>query len=114
MLLLGFMVHCLMPGGPYILLFITGERGSGKSTRARVIKSGRRPDQGTTAVPTDLARRPGDLGDAAVAPGLRQRVSSIPQDMSDALCVILDGGGLGKRRLYSTMRRPWSRRSGRC
>jgi hypothetical protein len=38
-LLLGFMVHCLMPGGPYILLFITGERESGKSTRARVIKN---------------------------------------------------------------------------
>jgi hypothetical protein len=99
-LLLGFMVHCLMPGGPYILLFITGERESGKSTRARVIKNVIDP----TRVP--LRFRPTSRDDLAIS-AMRQwlpvydNVSSLPQDMSDALCVILDGGGLGKRRLYS-------------
>ena len=99
-LLLGFVVHCLMPGGPYILLFITGERGSGKSTRARTIKNVIDP----TRVP--LRIRPSSRDDLAIS-AMRQwlpvydNVSSIPQDMSDALCVILDGGGLGKRRLYS-------------
>jgi hypothetical protein len=99
-LLLGFMVHCLMPGGPYVLLFVTGERESGKSTRARVIKNVIDPAR----VP--LRFRPASRDDLAIS-AMRQwlpvydNVSSLPQDMSDALCVILDGGGLGKRRLYS-------------
>jgi hypothetical protein len=60
-LLLGFMVHCLMPGGPYILLFITGERESGKSTRARVIKNVVDP----TRVP--LRFRPTSRDDLAIS-----------------------------------------------
>jgi energy-coupling factor transporter ATP-binding protein EcfA2 len=90
-----------MPGGPYVLLFVTGERGSGKSTRARVIKNVIDPTQ----VP--LRFRPASRDDLAIS-AMRQwlpvydNVSSIPQDMSDAVCVVLDGGGLGKRRLYST------------
>lgn len=48
MLIVGFMLACLRPKGPYPILVLQGEQGSAKSTTARMIKALIDPALGAT------------------------------------------------------------------
>ena len=84
----------------YPILALNGEAGSAKSTAARVLKSCVDP----TIAP--LRSQPRSEHDLVIAArnswtiGL-DNLSSLPVWLSDALCRLATGGGLGTRQLYS-------------
>lgn len=100
-LLTGWLASCFMPSdGPYPLLVLTGEQGSRKTTLARVLKALTDPSSAPTRTP------PKEVKDAMIATRsarvlVYDNLSSIPQWLSDALCVLATGGGMSTRELYS-------------
>jgi hypothetical protein len=99
-LLLAFLVNCLRPRGPYLQLHLTGVQGSAKTTLARMIVAIIDPSiAGVRAAPKDER----DLLIAASHAHLLafDNVSNVPFEMSDALCRLSTGGGLGTRKLYT-------------
>ena len=99
-LVLGWLVGALNPRGPYPVLALTGEKGAGKSTAALVLKSVLDPQEGgLRAEPRDVeALMVGARGSWVLA---LDNLSSVPTWLSDALCRLSTGGGLGKRELYT-------------
>jgi hypothetical protein len=99
-LLVGFLVMAFRPRGPYPLLGLHGEQGSGKSTRARVIRSLIDPH----SVPLRCEpKEPRDLmigANNSWCIGL-DNLSYLPVWLSDALCRLATGGGFGMRELYT-------------
>jgi hypothetical protein len=99
-LLLGFLVGELMPVGPYAVALLTGEQGSAKTSRARMLKLAVDPTR------SPVRTRPKSVEDLAIC-AWRSRVavydnlSKLPQDMSDAICGFTEGAGLGKRELFT-------------
>ena len=98
-LLLAFLVSCLNPQGPFPVLVLTAEQGSGKSTQAKVIKSLVDPNT------APLRSEPHDTRDLMIAATHSwllafDNLSRIPPDMSDALCRLSTGGGFATRTLY--------------
>lgn len=98
--LIGFLLMCFHPFGPFPVLAINGEQGSAKSTLSRLVLdlvdphkapllSGtpREPDLAITASRTRLI--------------VLDNVSSVKRNLSDLLCRISTGGGLRKRRLHT-------------
>jgi hypothetical protein len=86
--------------GPYPLLIENGEQGSAKSTLTRVLKALIDPN----ASPLRSGpREPRDLMIAATNGHLLgfDNLSDLPAWLSDALCRLSTGGGLGTRLLYS-------------
>ena len=99
-LLLAFLVGSLSPSGPYPLLCITGEQGSGKTTAAKMVRALLDPSE----VPTrSRPRKERDLIIAAENGRVLSfnNMSGVPPWLSDALCRISHGGGFGVRRHYS-------------
>jgi hypothetical protein len=99
-LLAGWLASCLMPKGAYPLLDLTGEQGTAKTTTARFIKDLIDPSEGgIRAAP----RNEDDLIIAARGSHVLafDNLSSVSPALSDALCRLSTGGGLGKRTLYS-------------
>jgi hypothetical protein len=99
-LLCGFLVQAFRPTGPYPLLELTGEQGSGKSTTARMIRALVDPSQ----VP--VRTRPHNERDLIIAAEngwmlAFDNLSGLPDWLSDAFCRLSTGGGFGARRLYS-------------
>lgn len=99
-LICGWLAGCLAPRGPYPLLLISGEQGSGKSTVASWCK--RLVDPGLAdrrAIPKDVR----DLVIAAKASRVISfdNLSKIDPEMSDAIARISTGAALGARALYS-------------
>jgi energy-coupling factor transporter ATP-binding protein EcfA2 len=99
-LVLGWLVGALNPRGPYPILVLTGEKGSGKTTAALVLKSLLDPQEG------GLRAEPKD--EEALMVGARgawilafDNLSAVSLRLSDALCRLSTGGGLGKRELYT-------------
>jgi hypothetical protein len=99
-LLIGVMMAGLMPRGPYPILLLCGEQGSGKTTRSKLIK--------LTVDPTkaSVRGRPKSAEDLAISVwrswlGLFDNLSKLDQDMSDWLCRLSEGAGLPKRKLYT-------------
>jgi hypothetical protein len=99
-LLVGVMMAGLMPRGPYPILLLCGEQGSGKTTRSKLIK--------LTVDPTkaSVRGRPKSAEDLAISVwrswlGLFDNLSKLDQDMSDWLCRLSEGAGLPKRKLYT-------------
>ena len=94
------LVTMFLPDGPYVILVITGEQGSAKSTtldRTRALID-----------PTGLARRSlsRDLTDLMIAAENSHvlsfdNLSHITPLISDALCMLSTGGGMGNRELYT-------------
>jgi hypothetical protein len=102
-LLTAWLLAALLPAGPYPILALYGEQGSGKTTAAKVARFLVDPSGGDGR---GLVGPPKDEDDL-VAHALRHRVvaydnlSSIRPPLSDALCRLATGAGLSKRRLYT-------------
>ncbi|PEN10366.1 hypothetical protein CRI94_17260 [Longibacter salinarum] len=99
-LLLAWLVQSLRPHGPYPVLALTGEQGSGKTTTQKMLRSIVDPSN----VPTRTApRKEEDLIVAAENAWVLafDNLSGIPAWLSDALCRLATGGGFGTRKLYT-------------
>ncbi len=88
------------PKGPYPILVLNGEQGSGKSTSSRFLRALVDP----SSLPVRSA--PKEERDLAVAAqGNRvvafDNLSSLSDWLSDALCRLSTGGGFGTRQLYT-------------
>lgn len=101
MLLVAWLLGCLRPEGPYPVLTISGEQGSGKSTILRLLRRIIDPHA------LDMRTPPEDQRDlqAMVRNSFIlafDNVSHITNKMSDSLCVISTGtGAQGGRALYT-------------
>ena len=99
-LLLCWLLATLRDRGPYVILLIFGQQGSAKSTTMRVLRALVDPNRSPIrSKPRDedallIAARSG----AIVA---LDNVSYLSDEMSDALCRLATGGGIGKRQLYT-------------
>ncbi|HUY35875.1 MAG TPA: ATP-binding protein [Pirellulales bacterium] len=98
-LVAAWLVATLRPTGPYPVLFLHGEQGSGKSTQARVLRALVDPN----AAP--LRAAPKEVHDLAVAANnswlvALDNLSRLPGWLSDALCRLSTGGGFATRALY--------------
>ena len=99
-LIVAFMVGALRPEGPFPVLEIQGEQGTGKSTLTRVIRSLIDPNKNAIRV------MPKNLRDLAIAAGNSwllpfDNVSHISEEMSDGVCRLATGAAFATRRLYT-------------
>jgi hypothetical protein len=99
-LLLGWNVASLRPQGPYLPLVLNGERGSAKSTTARIERALVDPNVSPLRAP------PKTLHDLAVSARnswviALDNVSSLDAKLSDALCRLSTGGGHAARQLWT-------------
>ncbi len=99
-LVVGALVGALSPKGPFPILALTGEKGAGKSFAARALKSLVDPQE------APLRAEPRDVEALMVAAKgswvlAFDNLSKVPTWLSDALCRLSTGGGLGKRELYT-------------
>jgi putative DNA primase/helicase len=94
-----FLLGALHPKGPFPLLLVTGEQGSGKTSLCLQIRSLIDPSEAPT---TTAPRNERDLMIAASKSWLQafENLSTIKQDLSDALCRLATGGAMRTRKLY--------------
>ncbi len=95
-----WLTAAIRPVGPYPLLVLTGEQGSGKTTLAEVC---RRLIDPHDSLPRGLPRSERDLMVAAHHAWLQiyDNTSAITNWQSDALCRLSTGGGFAARSLFS-------------
>lgn len=100
MLAVAWMVAALHPTGPYPVLALDGEQGSGKSTACRMLRRLVDPSKADLRAPP---RNEDDLIVAALSARVVavDNVSFIEAETADALCRLATGAGLSKRKLYS-------------
>jgi len=100
LLALSWLLAALRPEGPYPILAVTGIQGSSKSTLLKVLRSLTDPSRAPlrTAPRNEL-----DLMIAAKHSRLLtfDNLSDLKPALSDSLCRLATGGGLGKRSLYT-------------
>lgn len=99
-LLTGWLHGCFSPEGPYPILDIKGEQGSGKSFQTRVLRKIIDPNE----APVSRAAKSEDdlLIEATCAWVLAyDNMSGLSDDLSDALCRLATGGGIKKRQLFT-------------
>ena len=99
-LVVGWLLAALAGEPPFPILVLNGEQGSGKSTLARMLRSFVDPSS------FELRSMPREERDlvAAARNGwtlIFDNLSAIPEWLSDGLCRVATGGGLGGRRLYT-------------
>ena len=99
-LAVAWLLTALYPSGPYPVLAVDGEQGSGKSTTCKMLR--RLVDPNTA----DLRRPPRDERDVLVSAKSSRVVafdnmSTMTGEMADILCRLATGAGLGERRLYT-------------
>lgn len=99
-LVLSWLVMLLHRRGPYPILILRGEQGSGKTSAAGVLKAILDPAKAA------LRAEPRDVRDLMIgAQNSRllayDNLSSIPAWLSDALCRLSTGGGFAVRELYA-------------
>ncbi len=99
-LLVAWLVSAMQPGGPYLILAVGGEHGSGKSTVTKLLKMILDP------VAAALRSIPGDERDLAIAAKNSfvlafDNLSGICARIADALCRIVFGHGFCTRQLFS-------------
>jgi hypothetical protein len=103
---------CTYCGGPYLVLVLFGEQGSGKTTAVKVLRLLTDPSAVPLRTPPRESR---DLVAASRANHIvaYDNLSSLPQWLSDALSMIATGGGYEARQLFTDydevlvrMRRP--------
>lgn len=100
MLATAWLVAALHPKGPFPVLALDGEQGSGKSTACRMLRRLVDPNV------ADMRAVPRDERDLVVAARngrvvALDNVSYIEPSMADALCRVATGGGIGERMLYT-------------
>jgi len=98
-LVVGFLLACLMPSGPYPILLIDGEQGSAKSTTSRMICGLIDPRKPVYRRPPKSER---DLMIGAANGWLiaYDNLSGIEPWLSDAICMLATGGGFASRELF--------------
>lgn len=99
-MLVGWLVAAMRPRGPYPVLVLLGEQGCAKSTTARALRRLIDPNR------CELRSEPRSEEDLILAATnghvvTLDNVSSLQPWLSDALCRLSTGGGIGKRKLYS-------------
>jgi len=99
-LIVAWLLCSLNSKGPYPVLILQGEQGSGKSTIAKILKLLIDP---TVAPLRALQRSERDLAIYAKNNWVLafDNVSYVPENISDALCRLSTGGGLSVRQLYT-------------
>lgn len=99
-LVVGFLLFCLSPTGPFPIMIVQGEQGSAKSTFGRVMRSLVDP---SSAMLRAAPKNEKDLMIAAQNGWLLSfdNLSSLKQEMSDSLCRLATGGGFSTRQLYT-------------
>ena len=99
-LVVGWLLGALRGRGPYALLLLQGEQGSGKSILSKMLRALLDP----SAVP--LKALPKTENDLAIiarnsAVVCLDNLSGLDASMSDALCRLTTGGGISARQLYT-------------
>ena len=99
-LIVGWLMGALHLTGPYSVLDLDGEQGSGKTSAAKMLRALVDPNE----VP--LRRPPREERDLVVAARNARivaydNVTSIPSDLSNGLSSLATGAGFGQRRLYT-------------
>ncbi|QRY67285.1 bifunctional DNA primase/polymerase [Ensifer sp. PDNC004] len=99
-LLAAFLINALKPHGPYFVLLVEGEQGSGKSVFCEIVKRVIDPNK---AMRLRLPDKPQDLMIQAKEYRLLSfdNASGMKAEMSDVLCTLATGGGIAVRKLYS-------------
>lgn len=99
-LIVGWLVQALRSAGPYMVLILLGEQGSGKSFLARLVRSLLDPN---TVALRSLPREDRDLAITANNGFLicLDNLSGLSGWVSDAICRLATGGGFATRELYS-------------
>jgi hypothetical protein len=98
--ILSWLLGCLNPFGPYSILDLISEQGSGKSVMARILRMVVDPNK------ADIRALPKSLEDLAIA-GQNSwilsfdNLSRISDIFSDALCRMSTGSGVATRSLYT-------------
>jgi polyhydroxyalkanoate synthesis regulator phasin len=99
-LIVGWLVAALRPTGPYPVLALFAEQGSGKSTIARLLRSVIDPNT------APIRSEPRDQRDLAISASnswivALDNLSNLSSTLSDGLCRLATGGGLATRTLYA-------------
>jgi len=99
-LVVAWLIANLRPIGPYPLLALFAEQGSGKSTTGRLLRSLIDPNS------APLRAEPKDGRDLMIAANnswclAYDNLSHVPSWLSDALCRLSTGGGFATRELYT-------------
>ena len=99
-LAVSWLLASLRPRGPYPILALTGEQGTGKSLTGRMLRSLIDPH---TASLRSLPRDTRDLYVVAMNGHVLvfDNLSSMSADISDSLCRLSTGGGFSTRALYT-------------
>lgn len=99
-LVVGWLLGALRPVGPYPILILQGEHGTAKSTVAKILKYLIDP---SSSLLRTAPRNEEDLLIAARHTHVLafDNLSGLQPWMSDALCRLATGGGLGTREFYS-------------
>ena len=99
-LIVAWLVQAHSCTGPYPILVVEGEQGTGKSCVARMLRSLVDP---ATAPLRTLPREERDLAIAAANSWLLayDNLSGLSKDISDALCKVATGSGFATRQLYT-------------
>lgn len=100
MLIVGWLVGCFQADGGRALLELMGQQGSGKTTLLRLLIA--------LVDPSEVPARSMPRDEETLSIAVQNRsvlaldnVSSLTPEMSDALCRVSTGGGIGRRQLYS-------------
>lgn len=98
--MLAWAVAALRPTGPYPLLNLDGEQGSGKTTAAKMLREIIDPNE------CPVRSEPKEARDLSIAANnsliiMYDNLSKIPPWLSDCLCRLATGGGFATRELYS-------------
>jgi hypothetical protein len=99
-LVVSWLVATMRPRGPYPVLALFAEQGSGKSTAGRLLRDLIDPNS------APLRAEPKDARDLMIAANnswcvCYDNLSYIPPWLSDALCRLSTGGGFATRELYT-------------
>jgi hypothetical protein len=101
-LVAAFILGAFKPEGPYPLLMVSGEQGTGKSTFSRLLKRLVDPSAAPLRQPP---KEPRDVLVAAMNTWLLclDNLSWLPPELSDTLCRISTGGAISERTLFSNL-----------